>query len=118
MFATALAMSLMLTPAPQDPQTHRQAVTCTGVFLYASVLTAQAVEADPSPENQEMAETAGLLLKAADADRLAAAAREGISTDASGLALGAWLDANVEDADATMNRELDTCLAVYGYAVI
>ncbi|MDP3377469.1 MAG: hypothetical protein Q8S53_03825, partial [Brevundimonas sp.] len=100
MFITALALSFALLTAGQEPQTHRQAVNCTGVFLYTLVLTAQAAESDPTSENQETAQTAGLLLKAADGERLAAAAREGLSTDASGEALNAWLEANVDNPEA------------------
>lgn len=118
MFITAVALSFTLSIAPQDRQSHQQAVNCTGVFLYTAVLTAQAVESEPSPENQEMAQTAGQLLKAADSQRLAAAAREGLTTDASGQALNAWLEANVENAGAVMGRELDGCLAAYAYAIM
>lgn len=118
MLITALALSFALSAAPQDPQSHRQAVNCTGVFLYTAVLTAQAAESDPSTDNQETAEMAGALLKAADDGRLAAAAREGLSTEASGAALNAWLDANVENGEAVIARELEGCLAAYAYAVM
>lgn len=118
MFITALALSIALSTAPQEPQSHQQAVTCTGVFLYTAVLTAQAAEADPTPENQETTQTAVLLLKAADAERLAAAAREGLSTDASGAALNAWLEANVDDPQAVIGRELDGCIGAFVHAVM
>lgn len=118
MFITALALSFALSTAPQDPQPHQQAVTCTGVFLYVAVLTAQAAESDPTAENQETAQTAGLLLKAADAERLAAAGREGLSTDASGEALNAWLETNVDNPEAVIGRELDGCIGAFAYAII
>lgn len=118
MFITALALSFALSTAPQDPQSHRQAVNCTGVFLYTAVLTAQAAESDPTSENQETAQTAGLLLKAADGERLAAAAREGLSTDASGEALNVWLETNVENADVVIGRELDGCIDAFAYAIM
>lgn len=118
MFITALALSLALSGAAQEPQSHRQAVTCTGVFLYTLVLAAQVAESDPTPENQETAQTAGLLLKAADAERLAAAAREGLSADASGAALSAWLEANVDDPETVIGRELDGCIGAYVHAVM
>ncbi|MBL0947369.1 hypothetical protein [Brevundimonas sp.] len=118
MFISALALSFALSTAAQEPQSHRQAVTCTGVFLYTLVLTAQVVESDPTSENQETAQTAGQLLKAADAERLAAAAREGLSTDANGAALNAWLEANVDNPQAVIERELDGCIGAYVHAVM
>ncbi len=118
MFITALALSFALSTAAQEPQSHRQAVNCTGVFLYTLVLTAQVAESDPTPENQETAQTAGQLLKAADEERLAAAAREGLSTDASGAALNAWLEANVDNPEAVLGRELDTCIGAFVHAVM
>ncbi|MEH6697732.1 MAG: hypothetical protein V7672_03440 [Brevundimonas sp.] len=117
MFITAVALSFALSTTAQEPQSHQQAVNCTGVFLYTAVLAAQAAEADPSTENQETAEMAGTLLKAADAGRLAAAAREGLSTDASGAALNAWIEATSEDAEGVIERELEPCLNTYAYAL-
>jgi hypothetical protein len=103
--------------APQDPATHDQAVTCTGVFLFANVLMTQVAEAEPTPENQETAAAAGRLMKAADDDRLAAARREGITADVSGQALNAWLEASLPDSEAVMARELDPCLQRYMNAI-
>lgn len=112
----ALALSVALV-APQDPVTHAQAVTCTGVFLFANVVMLQAAEADPTAENQETAAAAERLMKAADADRLAAAGREGVSTDASGEALNAWLAASLPESQAVMDRELEGCLQRYMHAI-
>ena len=112
----ALALSAALL-APQDPATHAQAVTCTGVFLFANVVMTQAAEAEPTDENKETAAAAGRLMKAADDDRLAAARREGISIEASGEALNAWLAASTPDAQGVMSRELDPCLQRYMDAI-
>lgn len=112
--AFALTAALL---APQDPATHQQAVTCTGVFLFANILMSQVAEADPTAENQETAAAAGRLMKAADDDRLAAARREGIAIDASGQALNAWLEANLPNSEAVMGRELDPCLQRYMDAI-
>jgi len=112
--AFALTAALL---APQDPATQQQAVTCTGVFLFANILMSQVAEADPTAENQETAAAAGRLMKAADDDRLAAARREGIAIDASGQALNAWLEANLPNSEAVMGRELDPCLQRYMDAI-
>ena len=112
MSTAALALSLALM-APQDPATHDQAVTCTGVLLFVNILMAQAAEADPTQENQDTAAAAGRLMKAADDDRLAAARREGLAVDASGQALSGWLEANLPDSEAVVNRELEPCLQRY-----
>jgi hypothetical protein len=116
MSAAALALSLALL-APQDPATHDQAVTCTGVFLFANILMAQAAEADPSQENQDNAAAVGRLMKAADDDRLAAARREGIAVEASGQALNSWLETSLPNTEAVMGRELDPCLQRYMSAI-
>jgi hypothetical protein len=116
MSAAALALSLALL-APQDPATHDQAVTCTGVFLFANILMAQAAEADPSQENQDNAAAVGRLMKAADDDRLAAARREGIAVEASGQALNSWLEVSLPNTEAVMGRELDPCLQRYMSAI-
>ncbi|WP_125256945.1 hypothetical protein [Brevundimonas fluminis] len=116
MSLVALALTAALL-APQDPVTHEQAVTCTGVFLFANILMTQAAEADPTPENQETAAAAGRLMKAADDDRLAAARREGIAVDASGQALNVWLEASLPDSEAVVGRELDPCLQRYMSAI-
>ena len=114
-FAALALTAALLTP--QDPTTHAEAVTCTGVFLFANVVMSQAAEADPTPENQETAAAAGRLMKAADDDRLAAARREGLSTEASGQALNAWLEASLPDSQGVMDRELDGCLERYMSAI-
>ncbi|WP_298126030.1 hypothetical protein [Brevundimonas sp.] len=116
MSAAALALSMALL-APQDPATHDQAVTCTGVFLFANILMAQAAEADPSQENQDNAAAVGRLMKAADDDRLAAARREGIAVEASGQALNSWLEVSLPNTEAVMGRELDPCLQRYMSAI-
>ena len=117
MFITAMALSFALSTAPQDPPTHQQAVNCTGVFLFTAVLAAQVVENDPTDENQETVELATTLLRAADASRLEAASREGLSTDDSGGALNAWLEANEDGGETILERELDGCVALYAYAI-
>ncbi|MFW2341757.1 hypothetical protein [Brevundimonas sp.] len=117
MLITALALSFALSTAPQDPPTHRQAVNCTGVFLFTAVLTAQAAEADPTVENRETAELAATLMRAADASRLEAASREGLSIDDSSGALDAWLETNETGGDTILERELDGCIGLYGYAI-
>ncbi|MDZ4109221.1 MAG: hypothetical protein U1E18_06420 [Brevundimonas sp.] len=117
MLITALALSFALSTAPQDPPTHRQAVNCTGVFLFTAVLTAQAAETEPTAEHRETADLAATLLKAADASRLQAASREGLSIDDSSGALNAWLEANETGGDTILGRELDGCIALYAYAI-
>ena len=117
MFITALALSFALSNAPHDPPTHQQAVNCTGVFLFTAVLTAQAAENDPTDENRETAELAATLLKAADASRLQAASREGLAIDDSSSALNGWLEANEDGGDTILERELDGCIGLYGYAI-
>ena len=117
MFITALALSFALSTAPQDPPTHQQAVNCTGVFLFTTVLAAQVAENDPTDENRETAELAATLLKAADASRLQAASREGLSIDDSGSALNAWLDSNEDGGETILERELDGCIGLYAYAI-
>ena len=116
MSLAALALTAALL-GPQDPVTHDQAVTCTGVFLFVNILMSQAAEADPTAENQETAAAAGRLMKAADDDRLAAARREGIAVEASGQALNGWLEANLPNSEAVMGRELDPCLQRYMSAI-
>lgn len=113
MIAAAFALSLVLAGPQTPPPTHDQAVTCTGVFLFANIMMAQQVEQNPSAENNASAEAAGRLMKAADDDRLAAAGREGIAVERSGEILQGWIQANLENAQATMNRELDPCLTRY-----
>lgn len=117
MIAATLALSLVFASPQTPPPTHDQAVTCTGVFLFANIMMAQAAEENPSAENNASAEAAGRLMKAADDDRLAAAAREGVSTERSGEVLQAWIQANVQDAQTTMGRELDPCLTRYMDAI-
>jgi hypothetical protein len=117
MFITALALSFALTTAPQDPPTHQQAVNCTGVFLFTAVLAAQVVDSDPTDDNRETAELATILLKAADASRLEAASREGLSIDDSSGALDAWLEANEDGGGTILERELDGCIGLYAYAI-
>lgn len=116
MSLTALALSAALL-SPQDPATHQQAVTCTGVFLFVNIVTSAGAEADPTADNQELNETAAKLMKAADDDRLAAARREGIAVEASGQALNTWLEANVPDSEAVLGRELEPCLMRYMGAI-
>jgi len=117
MIAAALALALALSGQQSAPPTHQQAMTCTGVFLFAGVMMAQQAEQDPSAENTESVQAAGRLMNAADADRLAAAEREGIAVDRSGEMLQAWITAGLEDPQATMNRELDPCLTRYVSAI-
>ncbi len=117
MIAAALALSLVFTTPQTPPPTHDQAVTCTGVFLFTNILMAQTAEESPSAENTATAEAAGRLMKAADDDRLAAAAREGITIDQSGEVLTAWIQANLENAQETLGRELDPCLTRYASAI-
>lgn len=117
MIAAAFALSLAFASPQTPPPTHEQAMTCTGVFLFAGLLMAQQAEENPSAENTESAQAAGRLLQAADADRLAAAGREGITTERSGEILQAWIQANIEDAQTTMGRELDPCLTRYVDAI-
>lgn len=116
MIAAALALSLSLS-APQSAPTHQEALTCTGVFLFAGLVMAQQAEQNPSPEADETVQVAARLMKAADDDRLAAATREGVTADQSGEALTAWIQANLETAQETMGRELDPSLARYASAI-
>ena len=116
MSLAALAFVLALG-APQDPPTHAQAVGCTGVFLMASVIAASAAEESPSPENEEFVAAAGRLMKAADDDRLAAARREGLSNEASQQAMTAWIETNLDDAQAAMDRDLEPCLTRYQHVL-
>lgn len=116
MSLTTLAMVLALA-GPQDPPSHAQTISCTGVFLMASVIAASAAEEDPTPENQEFVAAAGRLMKAADDDRLAAARREGLSNDASQQAMSAWIDANVDDSQGVIERELEPCLIRYQHVL-
>ena len=117
MIVPALALSLVFASQQTPPPTHEQAMTCTGVFLFAGVMMAQQAEENPSAENTESVQAAGRLMQAADADRLAAAAREGIATERSGEILQAWIQTNIEDAQTTMGRELDPCLTRYMDAI-
>lgn len=117
MIAAAFALSLALSGQQSAPPTHQQAMTCTGVFLFAGVLMAQQAEAEPSAENTESVQAAGRLMQAADADRLAAATREGIAVEGSGEQLQAWIQTSLEDPQAAMNRELDPCLTRYASAI-
>ncbi len=116
MSLTAFALSAALLGA-QDPATHQQAVTCTGVFLFVNIVTSAAAESDPTPDNQQLSETAAKLMKAADDDRLAAARREGLTTDQSGQALNAWLEANIPNSEAVLGAELEPCLTRYAGAL-
>lgn len=113
MIAVLAAAALTLSAPQQAPPTHEQAMTCTGVFLFAGLLMAQQAEANPSAENTESVQAAGRLMQAADADRLAAAGREGVAVERSGEMLQAWIQTNIEDAQTTMTRELDPCLTRY-----
>jgi len=105
MIAAAFALSLVLAGSQTPPPTHDQAVTCTGVLEFANLLMAQQASLRPSAENYENAEAARRLKNAADADRLAAALREGIAVERSGEMLEAWIQAHVEGAQATLDRE-------------
>lgn len=113
--ALALAAALV---APQDPPTHDQAVTCTAVFIGVAVMAGAAQEETPSAENEELVATAGKLAQAADADRLAAARREGLTVEASGQAVNAWLEAAVAGGTfEPIERELEPCLTRYAGAL-
>ncbi|MBX9575309.1 MAG: hypothetical protein K2X07_06695 [Caulobacteraceae bacterium] len=116
MSLTAFALSAALLGG-QDPATHQQAVTCTGVFLFVNIVTSAAAESDPTPDNQQLNETAAKLMKAADDDRLAAARREGLTTDQSGQALNAWLEANIPNSEAVLGAEFQPCFDRYASAV-
>lgn len=107
LIAAALSLALI-----QDPVSHEQAVTCTGLFTNVFALTAGVAERDPTPDNRGTAEAAAALLRTADQDRLAAARREGISVDASGTALKSWIDAN-GDMGTVIDTHLDACMALY-----
>lgn len=113
MFATALAFSLALSAPGQDRITHQQAVECTGVLLYAAQITGQAAENSPSPETRNAAARAATMMTAADRDRKAAAAREGISAQATDLALEQWLAASVEMAEEEVGPLMRACVARY-----
>ncbi|HEV2083237.1 MAG TPA: hypothetical protein VGR32_12415 [Brevundimonas sp.] len=117
MSLAALALTAALL-APQDPVSHQQAVTCTGVFIGVAVMAGAAQEESPSAENEELLATAGKLAQAADADRVAAAGREGIALEASGQAVNAWLEAAVADGSLdAIQRELEPCLTRYASAL-
>jgi hypothetical protein len=105
----AAALSLALI---QDPVSHDQAVTCTGLFTNVFAMTAGTAERDPTPDNRGTAEAAAALLRTADQDRLAAARREGLSVQASGDALKAWLD-GADDLATAVETHLDACMALY-----
>ena len=46
-----------------------------------------------------------------------AASREGLSIDDSSSALNGWLEANEDGGDTILERELDGCISLYGYAI-
>lgn len=112
MSLTALALSAALL-VPQTPASHETAVACTGLFVNVYARLAALAEENPTGENKDLAATAQEGLRNADNDRLAAARREGISIEASGAALNAWLDANADDFEGMIERELEPCLALY-----
>lgn len=115
MSAAALALSFVLIAPAQEPQSHAQAVTCASTFLIGAALLAQAAEANPSDEGTQSAITSiGQLLKRADDDRLAAARREGITIDASGEALNAHLQANMDPAQESWQDAMADCVNRYG----
>jgi hypothetical protein len=115
MSAAALAVSLVLIAPAQEPQSHAQAVTCASTFLVGAALLAQAAEANPSDEGTQSAVTSiGQLLKRADEDRLAAARREGIAIDASGAALNAHLQGNMDPAQQSWQDAMADCVSRYG----
>jgi len=115
MIALFSAAVLTLSPVAQEPQTHAQAVTCASTFLIGAALLAQAAEANPSDEGTQSAVTSiGQLLKRADEDRLAAARREGIAVEASGEALTAHLQANMDPAQQAWQDAMADCVNRYG----
>lgn len=75
-------------------------------------MTAGTAERDPTPDKRGTAQAAAALLRAADQDRLAAARREGVSVQASGDALKAWLD-GAGDLASAVETHLDACMALY-----
>lgn len=113
MIAAAFAVSLALAGTQSTPSTHEQAVTCAGVFFLISFDLTQKIKQDPSALNRERREIAGRLFAAADADRLAAARREGLTIDRSGGIFDALVEANFADAEPIVNRELVSCIARY-----
>ena len=115
MSAAAFALSIALIAPPQEPQSHAQAVTCASTFLIGAALLAQAAEANPSDEGTQSAVTSiGQLLKRADDDRLVAARREGIAVEASGAALNAHLQANMDPAQQSWQDAMADCVNRYG----
>lgn len=113
MFATALAFSLALSAPAQDRITHQRAMECTGVLLYAAQISAQAAEHSPSSATRNAATRSAAMMTAADRDRKAAAAREGISVQARDLALEQWLAASVELAADEVRPLMRACVARY-----
>lgn len=113
MFVTALAFSLALSAPVQDRITHQQAMECTGVLLYAAQITAEAAEHSPSAETRSAAARAAAMMTAADRDRKAAAAREGISDQARDSALEQWLAASVEMTAEEVGPLMGACMDRY-----
>jgi hypothetical protein len=108
LIAAALSLALI-----QDPVTHDQAVTCNGVFAFLAVITASAMQSDPTPQSEQAFDAAGRLVNAARADREAAARREGIRLDQSEQALNTWLEINLPNSEAVIRREIQPCLRRY-----
>jgi len=107
LIAAALSLALI-----QDPVSHEQAMICTGLLAnMIGPLTAR-LQDEPTDRNRRTLDAAVAMNEVADADRRAAAAREGLSAREADRRLTAWTTANPH-SDETLSRHIDGCLALY-----
>lgn len=112
---TSLALS---TAAAQAPVSHADALRCESTFLVGAVLLAANAEESGDPGDQERARIVYVMAERANADRTAAARREGLDLEESNARVNAHISANMDIRSEAWGQAFLDCAELYAEGLL